>query len=271
MFYPTERFVEKTKSLSSTELKRGIVVLTPSESKRLLAKAVAALPEVKNALKNGNIIIALGTTDAYCAEELTGEKLDKQKYVAGYIYKGLLSVLDSQKRILAYTLVKGKRSELQAEALLKEFGADDVYIKGGSAVDPEGNAGVLAAGEAGGTIGGAWPVTSARGSYLIMPVGLEKLIPSVTRAFWKCGQKRIDRFMGKVPLALIPVTTGLVVTEIEAIEVLTGAVATHIASGGIGGSEGAVVLQIEGDQKTFDEAFALVESIKGEPSLPSPE
>ena len=130
---------------------------------------------------------------------------------------------------------------------------------------------MLAAGDTGGTIGGAWPVTSARGSYLIMPIGLEKLIPSVINAFWKCGQQRLDRFMGKVPLALIPVTTGLVVTEVQAIEVLTGAVATHIASGGIGGSEGSVILQIEGDEKTVNEAYKLVESVKGEPGLESPE
>jgi len=36
----------------------ALVILNPSESRRLLAKATVALPEVQNAWKNGTIIIA---------------------------------------------------------------------------------------------------------------------------------------------------------------------------------------------------------------------
>lgn len=39
---------------------RAIFVLTPSESKRLIAKAVAQLPEVKRALAEGEIVIGHG-------------------------------------------------------------------------------------------------------------------------------------------------------------------------------------------------------------------
>ena len=56
------------------------VILTVSESKRLIAKAVAALPEVQNAMKEGTVVVATGTTNAFVLEELWGRKIDKRGY-----------------------------------------------------------------------------------------------------------------------------------------------------------------------------------------------
>ena len=44
--------------------------LTVSESKRLIAKGIAANKDVKDRLENGIVIITLGTTNTYLAEEL---------------------------------------------------------------------------------------------------------------------------------------------------------------------------------------------------------
>jgi hypothetical protein len=64
----------------------ALVSLTPSESKRVIAKGVAALPEVKRATQRGLIVVGRGTTNAYVAEELTGEKTEnKDHYAAGFI------------------------------------------------------------------------------------------------------------------------------------------------------------------------------------------
>jgi len=46
----------------------ALVILNPAESRRLLAKATVALPEVQSAWKNGLIIIARGITNAYVTE-----------------------------------------------------------------------------------------------------------------------------------------------------------------------------------------------------------
>ena len=46
------------------------VVLTSSESKRLIGKAVASMEVVKETLKSGLIIIIKGTTNSYVAEEI---------------------------------------------------------------------------------------------------------------------------------------------------------------------------------------------------------
>ena len=39
-------------------------VLTVAESKRLIAKGVAALPEIQNAMQEGMVVVATGTTNA---------------------------------------------------------------------------------------------------------------------------------------------------------------------------------------------------------------
>lgn len=60
----------------------ALVALTPSESKRVIAKGVAALPEVKRAMKPGLIVIGRGTTNAFVAEELTGDKIENKRHYA---------------------------------------------------------------------------------------------------------------------------------------------------------------------------------------------
>ncbi len=47
----------------------ALVVLNPSESRRLIAKATVALPEVRHAFRQGTIIIARGITNAFVTEE----------------------------------------------------------------------------------------------------------------------------------------------------------------------------------------------------------
>jgi hypothetical protein len=61
-----------------------------------------------------------------------------------------------------------------------------------------------------------------------------------------------------------------VITEIQALGILAGVDGRLVASGGIGGSEGAVVLLLEGSEKNVDKAFEIVESVKGEAPVPVP-
>jgi hypothetical protein len=51
------------------------ISLTVSEAKRLIAKAVISLPEVKEALKNGRVILKGGTTVSAICEEMLGMPL----------------------------------------------------------------------------------------------------------------------------------------------------------------------------------------------------
>ncbi len=251
------------------EKSSGIMVLTPPESKRLLAKAVVAMEPVRRALEKGRVIVANGTTTAFVAEEILGKPVPKELYVKGIITQGLLCGGRSSQSIEQYVFVDGVPVDREAEEVLKEFDGKDVFIKGANAVDPFGNVGSLVGNRTGGTVGECLGIVIARGSHLIVPVGLEKLIPSVPAAAPKCGLRRL-KYPDGATVGFWPVVGATVVTEIQALRMLAGVEATHVASGGIGGSEGAVVLVVEGPDDRVRAAFELWESVKGEPPVPAP-
>lgn len=223
------------------------------------------------ALEKGLIIIARGTTNAFVAEEITGISVEpKSEYTRGCIVDGELRANLSRLRAQNFVLRYGKLEDIRPSEAIKEFGRDDVFIKGANAVDSMGQAAVLAGGMEAGTIGAALPTIMARAAHLVIPVGLEKLVPSVTEAVQKCGVFNFKYSTG-LPCSLIPLVNAKVVTEIQAFEVLAGISATHVASGGIGGSEGTVVLVLEGSGEDVERAFELVKAIKGESPVPRPE
>ena len=107
---------------------------------------------------------------------------------------------------------------------------------------------------------------SARGCKLIVPVGLEKLIPSVPEAARLCGQGTFYYSQG-TRVGIIPLVNAKVVTEIQAFRILFGLEAHHVGGGGVNGSEGSVVIVAEREKEGLDRAIRLIESIKGEPPL----
>jgi len=250
----------------------ALVVLNPSESRRLIAKATVALPEVQHAFRHGTIIIARGITNAFVTEELLGIRVDpKAALTVGMVCGGVTTGHSGPPATTRHVIRRGQVVEgADSKEEILTFGPDDVFIKGGNAIDPEGNAGIFTSSLVGGTIGMAWPVVTARGSHLIMPIGLEKLIPSVIEAAKRTGIYHFKWSTG-LPPRLTPVVLGKVVTEIQALALLAGVKATHVGSGGVGGSEGAVVLSIEGEESRVEKAFELVKAIKGEPPVVAPD
>jgi hypothetical protein len=103
-----------------------------------------------------------------------------------------------------------------------------------------------------------------RGVNFIIPVSLEKLIPtSIREVVTQLNDKEVNLAMG-LTVNVMP-TMGKVVTEIEAFKILTGVEAINIGAGGVGGAEGARVFLLKGDEEAVTKAFNLVQSIKGEP------
>ena len=245
---------------------RAVVVLTPSESKRLIARAVVKTTEVGSAFKEGRIIIIGSTTNAFVREELTGEKVDKFRSAVGRITDGALGVVSAEDRMAPLVLIDGKSEDISPIEALKDFTAKDVYIKGANAVDMDGNAGVLMSSDFGGSIAVALGTITARGANLIVPVGLEKLVASVTVASVALGgQGRIDHATGD-KVGMMTLTSAKVITELEAVDILFDEVkATHVASGGVGGSEGAVTLVLNGSIANVKDAFDYISEVKGEP------
>ena len=250
----------------------ALVVLNPAESKRLLAKTTVALPEVQNAYENGIIIIARGITNAFVMEELFGIQVEpKAGQTVGMVCGGITNANSGPPPCTWHVIRQGKVVEgADSNVEILKFGPNDVFIKGANAIDHEGNAGILSSSVKGGTIGMAWPILTPRDCHLIIPVGLEKLIPSVFESAKHSGLYHFKYSTG-LPAKLVPVPMGKVVTEIQAFAILAGVRAHHLASGGVGGSEGAVVLALEGDEKRVEKAFELAKSVKGEPPVTLPD
>ena len=250
----------------------ALVVLNPAESRRLLAKATVNCPAVTNAWENGTIIIARGITNAFVTEEFFNITIEsKAAQTVGQVTNGILNANLGPPPCTWHVIRKGEVVEnADSNVEILEFGPEDVLIKGANAVDPQGIAGVHVAGMKGGTIGMAWPVVTPRGSHLIIPVSLEKLVPCVLKAAAQTGLFHFTYSTG-IPVKLIPLPLATVITEIEAFAILAGVRACHVGSGGVAGSEGAVHLSLTGDETAVEKAFGLVKSIKGEPPVGAPE
>ena len=248
---------------------QAMFTLTPSESKRLIGKGVAALPEIQHAQKNGYLLVGRGSTNAYILEELLGKKIKKEGYTAGQVIKGVLCVLGAEERTKPVTFHKGESLPVEPGAVLDKLGAGDILLKGANAIDGEGNVGVIMASPVGGTMGQFYMAMKARGLEIIYPVGLEKMIPSVEAAAQFGGTVTLGKTIG-ARAGMACVADGRVFTELDAIETLFGVYAVHFASGGWGGAEGCVTLVVEGADAKVNKCVKFIEQkIKGEPPLPA--
>ena len=250
------------------EVVQAQVILTVSEGKRLIAKAVAQMPEVKKALQEGTIIIARGTTNTYVAEELSGQKIAHGAYVIGWTgpAKGG-KALSSKERVDDIVLINGKvQPGMSMEDALKTLKAGDVVIKGANALDREHKiAGVLIGGgtaSSSGSTGKIMPIIVSRKVNLVIPVGLEKQVEGDVVGIANKMREPVES-LNEIPSMYL--LNGLIMTEIEALELLAGGSVFQVAAGGVGGAEGAVRLLCRGTREQVKKALAVVESVQGEP------
>lgn len=246
---------------------KAVFTLVPSESRRLLAKATVELEEVKIAKEKAYIILCGGVTNGFVAQELLGIETDPQRCTAGISSKRMLCVTPEEERhILPMVVYKGKPVDMTIQEAFEDFYSETVVIKGGNAIDLEGNVGVITSGFDGGTVAATIGTVTSTGLKYIFPIGLEKLVPSVREAVEYVGSKTFDYSLG-ANFGMYCLVKGDLITEIEALKVLANVEAKQVAAGGVGGSEGAVVLVIWGEDEDVKKAISIIESIKGEPPV----
>jgi len=268
------------KILSAAEpdkIVQGGAILTVAESKRLIGKAVAQMPIVKNALANGMVIVIKGTTNAYVAEEIAGVKSNHAAFVTGRIEpeKGAKYLPKSQP-VNHLIVEKGKVIDIPLADAAKKLKAGDVVIKGANALDYKNKlAAVNILDPMGGTTGLTMPIIVARKAYLIIPVGLEKLVATDIVDLTLKMREPLETLPAPSgsSKALFPgnnipsmwILTGEIVTELEAIKILTGADAFQASAGGVSGAEGGVWLVFRGTRDQVKKAQDLTKSVQGEP------
>ncbi|GKH51286.1 MAG: hypothetical protein MRZ28_05460 [Oscillospiraceae bacterium] len=249
---------------------KTVFTLTSAESRRLIAKAVVAMPEFKKAWESAYLLLAGGTTNAFIAQELLGrDGIEPGRCTVGISTDGLLCVTNPDSRkSFPNVFYKGEKSDKTLVEALADFHAETVVIKGANAVDMNGYVGIITSGFDGGTVPRIIGPVTSKGLKFITPVGLEKLVPSVQASAKALGgATHIDISMGADP-GMYCIGTSTIVTEIEAIRMLFNADATLVCCGGVGGNEGAVTLAVDGDEKDIKALVEFLETeIKGEPPV----
>jgi hypothetical protein len=238
-------------------------VLTVAESKRLIAKAVAALPEIQEAMDNRTVVVATGTTNAYVLEELWGKQIDKRAYRSG-----ITTPKDPEKKSEPVTekipdvvFIKGEvASQYDRVSIAPNLEKGDIFIKGANVLNYDDYmAGILIGGLDGATIGNTIGHIIGKQVQLIIPIGLEKLTHEDINELHLIASE--EDYEGPRMWPIV----GTIITEIEALGILTNVDAYLYSAGGIAGAEGSVRLLIEGSDEEIAEALELIESIKGEP------
>lgn len=242
------------------------VVLTVSESKRLIAKGVAAMPAVQAKMAEGIIVVTTGSTDAYVYEELTGTIIEKRAYLTGRTYPESNKPKWPTDGPGDLVLVNGVPDpSLDRFSALEKMKQGDIYIKGANALNYGARlAGVSIGHPRGGTLGGSLGVIYGAKLHFIIPVGLEKEIPFDIAEASELLSEEDERL---TPIHSLWPVHGDIVTELEALETLTGVMATPVAAGGVAGAEGALRLLLLGTAEQVRDAVELVKSIQGEPPL----
>jgi hypothetical protein len=245
---------------------RAEVVLTVAESKRLIAKGVAALDFIQEKREKGIIVVTTGSTNAYIYEELTGQQIDKRAYLTGRTTPAKGVAPWKVAALPDLVLVDGQPDpSLNRFTALEKMTAGDVYIKGANALNySAGVAGISIGHPTGGTIGGAIGAIIAKKLRLLIPVGLEKEVPFAIQDLSDLTTEPDER-LGAVH-SLWPVH-GIIFTELEALRTLCNVEAYPVAAGGVAGAEGGLRLLLVGEAADVKQAVALVESIQGEPPL----
>jgi hypothetical protein len=239
----------------------GQVVVPVVAAKRLIARAIYELPAVRQARHKGKIALKSGSTVSALAELLGVPPLR----LGGRITPDGARGAKVRSEAPHLVVVEGggwRRVDDSLPAELAAMGPDDIFVTGANALDSHGVAGLMA-GLAGGSVAGqSLGCMYAEGVTTIIAVGLEKLIPgSIIEICQQTGRKRIDKSMG-MAVGLLPLI-GRVITEKEALELLTGVRATVIGAGGLQGAEGATTMLVEGTADQVDAAFALIAGLSG--------
>jgi hypothetical protein len=238
--------------------------VTTAMGKRIIGKGMAHHPDVQRVLEKGTLAIIAGTTNGYVAEEI----LRSIGQVEGFSRTGF------RRGVTVAPGAKAAKADFPGDVVITDgqwqkgksitdvagdLQEGDVVLKGANAFDADGYPAVQIGHPQGGTIMAAMAAVIGRRARLIVPVGLEKrVLEPVNDLAERCNVP------GATGPRLFPMP-GEIFTELDAIELLTGAEACLIAGGGIHGAEGAYWLGVSGSEVQVQAAAELIKSVADEP------
>ncbi len=248
--------------------------LSPAAGKRLIAKSILHIPAIANALENRTVVVIAGTTNGYVVEEIFKKKKQEFDFSRKRFFRGVslpagyettdAGILPDEGKFPGDVVIekgvwnKGKTITDVADNLKK----GDVIIKGANAINLRTRQAAVYIGHPkGGTVLAALQAVIGKRVGLYIPVGLEK---------------RVDGDINDIAIRLnsanaqgfryMPVS-GNTVTELDAIQIMTGAQAELVAGGGICGAEGYYWIAVSGNSEQVEKAKELFNEVKNEPDF----
>lgn len=244
-------------------MKRIQFYLTPSEGKRLIGKAVAALTDIQTAVKEHTVVVVAGTTNAPVAYELLKLIGDTEGFSYQNFFRGMTVPPGTELRsdfIGDVIIRKGKW--LRGKTIFDvedELGRNDIILKGANAVNlHDREAGVLIGNS---KVGTALPIISAvcgRRSKLYVPVGLEKRVDQKISVLSAIVNDSESEGMRLLPLP------GEIITELDAVSILSDAKPALIGGGGVLGAEGGAYYMAEGTENELASLRQILKTVKNE-------
>ena len=230
--------------------------LTVQASKRLIAKAVLAMPKMKKALEENTVVIVAGTTNSYLAQEFLTSTNQLDDFSRHSFFRGINNMpgkpIEMKNKEYAnkdVVLVKGVWAKgKNIFDVADDLKQGDIMIKGGNAVNLEEKmAAVQILHPAIGTSAPLLAKSVGSRVELIIPVGIEKRVfKSINYLASLCNAQNATG------TRLLPLP-GQIITEFEAVHICSnGAVAELVAAGGVGGAEGGLWLLVEGTKEQLD-------------------
>jgi len=235
------------------------VNLTVAEGKRLIAKGIANLPQVKERLKSGTIVITTGSTNTYVAEELIGLAEPHGSFVIGYITPRGKGIPRDYKNTKDIVIINGEWVDTDFAEVLRKADENVIVFKGANILNYEKKqSAVYFTSEDGGP---ARMVNETR-AQLIIPIGLEKEIFGDLNDYAQLLDSKNER-LSSLPRLWIH-KRGEIFTEIEAIKAIASVNVVPYAAGGIAGREGGVSFAVYGKREEVQKVLDFVATIQGE-------
>lgn len=237
------------------------ITLNVDESKELISLGILEHKDVKKALNNHKVLLKGGTTVSRISEKLINIPLR----ICGRITErgAVSSKINST---LPHSVIIENKEYINIDNIFLEsitsLDSDDVIICSANAIDSYGNAAIMAGSAGGGNVGmslGGWYTEGAK---IIIPVGIEKLIPGNLPEILKETGRKNKYFSYGMSVGLFPLI-GEVITEIEALKLLCNDVTVYpLGSGGLYKANGSITLEIHGSKKSLDKIILIVKNIK---------
>ena len=236
--------------------------LTVNEGKWLIARAVAGMERVQRALRSGKVILKGGTTVSCISELLVGYPL---KISGRMTPEGAMPNRTYTEQAYGILIENGQIRGIDAEVdtLMPDMGPGDVVLAGANLFDVHGAAAILAGSPGGFRWGRATAAMISEGADVIIPVGLEKLIPGSVNEAMKTARRQGIRYHDGMACGLFPLV-GDIVTEIEAVKLLADVEPCVIGRGGIQGAEGGTLFQVSGPEAEVERLREIVSLCKNQ-------